>query len=77
MADDFIESSAVFAAMLAKHRGAKVVEASDLKLHLEKNWAMRLPGFGPTISRHFTQVPPDQHFQRLEKVRKSQRRDSK
>ncbi|KAI8872034.1 transcription initiation factor, partial [Ramicandelaber brevisporus] len=45
IADEFIESVAGFACELAKHRGSDRLEACDLKLHLERNWNIRVPGF--------------------------------
>jgi transcription initiation factor TFIID subunit TAF12 len=36
LADEFVETVAAGAALLAKHRGSNVVEAADLNLHLGK-----------------------------------------
>ena len=69
LVDDFIESTTTFAAKLAAHRGSNVLDASDVKLHLEKNWQIHVPGFGPDLSRNLQRAPTDAHEQRLKAVR--------
>ncbi|KAF8316361.1 hypothetical protein DL93DRAFT_2078089 [Clavulina sp. PMI_390] len=45
VASEFVESTTNFAARLARHRGAESLEVKDLQLHLEKQHAIRVPGF--------------------------------
>ena len=44
--DDFLEHVAAGSAALARHRGAAMLEASDVRLHVERVWNMPLPGHG-------------------------------
>ena len=44
--DDFLEHVAAGSAALAKHRGGALLEASDVRLHVERVWGMPLPGHG-------------------------------
>ena len=67
--DDFIESTTTFAAKLAAHRGSNVLDAADVKLHLEKNWQIHVPGFGPDSARQLRRPATDAHEQRVKAVR--------
>jgi transcription initiation factor TFIID subunit 12 len=44
--DDFLEHTTAGAAALAKHRGSDTLDASDVRLHVERVWGMQLPGHG-------------------------------
>lgn len=46
IANEFVEKVVSFSCQLAKHRHSDVLEAKDVQLHLERNWNMRIPGFG-------------------------------
>lgn len=77
LADQFVEEVTMVSCQLARHRGGDTLEPRDLKLCLEKNWDIRVPGYvvmsdaaakGGAVKR---QGPTDAHKQRVEKVRKS------
>eukprot|EP01112_Ceratiomyxa_fruticulosa_P005366 TRINITY_DN1599_c0_g1_i1.p1 TRINITY_DN1599_c0_g1~~TRINITY_DN1599_c0_g1_i1.p1 ORF type:complete len:239 (+),score=63.72 TRINITY_DN1599_c0_g1_i1:131-847(+) len=78
VADDFIESVTTFACNLAKHRGSTTLEVKDVVCHLERNWGIRIPGFGnvtgPGTSAEFKGkkvVVPEAHKQRINMVKRS------
>ena len=71
LVDDFIESTTTFAAKLAAHRGSTKLEANDVKLHLEKNWGIRVAGFGADSARNLQRPTPEQHEKRLQLIRKT------
>jgi len=71
IADDFIESLTNFGCMLAKHRKSDTLEAKDIQLHLEKNWSIRIPGFGSDEIKPLKKVIlTDAHKQRLALLKK-------
>lgn len=72
IADNFIESVTTFACQLAKHRKSQVLEAKDVLLHLERNWHMKIPGFGNDEYRQYRRPKVDDaHRERLAVVKKS------
>eukprot|EP00898_Chlorokybus_atmophyticus_P008757 jgi/Chlat1/8883/Chrsp92S08202 len=72
IADGFIETVTSFACALARHRRSETLEAKDLLLHLERNWQMRIPGFGGEDIRPYRKpTVNDAHRQRLAMVRRS------
>jgi transcription initiation factor TFIID subunit 12 len=56
LADDFVEDVATFACALARHRGAAAVEAKDVRLHLERSWAIHVPGGDGELRRPLPSV---------------------
>jgi histone H3/H4 len=75
LADQFVEEVTQVSCKLAKHRGGEQLEPRDLKLCLEKNWDIRVPGYA-LLSDNFKggakrPGPTDAHKQRAEKVRKT------
>eukprot|EP00168_Porphyra_purpurea_P007990 TRINITY_DN20026_c0_g1_i1.p1 TRINITY_DN20026_c0_g1~~TRINITY_DN20026_c0_g1_i1.p1 ORF type:complete len:140 (-),score=8.86 TRINITY_DN20026_c0_g1_i1:75-446(-) len=74
LAEDFIESVTTFACGLAKHRKSDTLEVKDLKLHLEREWNISIPGFpcDPAAVRRDTAT--DAHRQRLDSVMKDKER---
>ena len=72
MADDFIENVTQFACMIAKHRKAATLEVKDAQLHLERNWNIRVSGFGTDEVRGPKKASiSDAHKQRISLVKKS------
>jgi transcription initiation factor TFIID subunit 12 len=72
--DEFVESVTEFACRLAKHRKSKTLEARDLQLYLEKNWNIRVPGYGddPKPARRVAGNPAQSaHAARLQAIAKS------
>jgi len=71
--DDFIDSVTTFACSLAKHRNSTTLEVRDLMTHLERNWNIKIPGYGNAEnSRPFKrQMGSDGHKTRLALVKKS------
>merc|ERR1711916_261282 len=68
VADDFIESTTVLSSQLAKHRKSNVLEVQDLKLHLEKTWGLKVPGFGEDAVKAPATKPSTAHKQRLQAI---------
>jgi len=44
LADDFVESVASFACLLARHRQSNTIDVQDVRMFLEKHWHMHVPG---------------------------------
>ena len=63
MADEFVESVVGFASRLAKHRKSDTLEVKDVQLHLERNWNIRIPGFGSEDVRSVRRNLPTPSFQ--------------
>lgn len=55
--DEFVEGVTEMACRLAKHRKSRTLEARDVQLFLEKNWGIRVPGYGddPKTTRKVAQ----------------------
>eukprot|EP00281_Chroomonas_sp_CCMP1168_P028311 CAMPEP_0206248448 /NCGR_PEP_ID=MMETSP0047_2-20121206/20377_1 /ASSEMBLY_ACC=CAM_ASM_000192 /TAXON_ID=195065 /ORGANISM="Chroomonas mesostigmatica_cf, Strain CCMP1168" /LENGTH=153 /DNA_ID=CAMNT_0053674097 /DNA_START=33 /DNA_END=491 /DNA_ORIENTATION=+ len=51
IAEDFVENVTNFACLLAKHRNSSTLEVQDLRLHLEKNWGIKVPGYSAAAER--------------------------
>eukprot|EP00741_Cyanophora_paradoxa_P010735 tig00020538_g10377.t1 len=80
IADDFLSSVTAMACSLAKHRKSEILDVKDLKLHLEKNYNISVPGFTsslddirPTKKAAMT----DLHKQRLQAAKKAMSSSSK
>jgi transcription initiation factor TFIID subunit 12 len=72
MADDFIENVTHFACMIAKHRKSGTLEVKDAQLHLERNWNIRVSGFGTDEVRGPKKAAiSDAHKQRLALIKKA------
>lgn len=69
MAHDFIDNVAAFSGKIAKHRGSRTLEAQDIRVCLEKNYAM-FPHAGKAAVRQasITHVLPHTHLDKLSLV---------
>eukprot|EP00211_Chloroparvula_japonica_P009050 CAMPEP_0119130040 /NCGR_PEP_ID=MMETSP1310-20130426/7536_1 /TAXON_ID=464262 /ORGANISM="Genus nov. species nov., Strain RCC2339" /LENGTH=180 /DNA_ID=CAMNT_0007120507 /DNA_START=186 /DNA_END=728 /DNA_ORIENTATION=+ len=45
-AEDFVENVVQFACEVARSRSSDTLEVKDLHMHLDRNWNIRLPGYG-------------------------------
>eukprot|EP01137_Pigoraptor_chileana_P020992 Opistho-2@84127 len=73
--DDFIENVTTFACQLAKLRGSKRIEVRDIKLHLERNWDIKMVDIDPEEKEERPTkrvVPTDAYLEQL-RLAKSQR----
>eukprot|EP00184_Porphyridium_aerugineum_P007875 CAMPEP_0184692474 /NCGR_PEP_ID=MMETSP0313-20130426/943_1 /TAXON_ID=2792 /ORGANISM="Porphyridium aerugineum, Strain SAG 1380-2" /LENGTH=132 /DNA_ID=CAMNT_0027150309 /DNA_START=254 /DNA_END=652 /DNA_ORIENTATION=+ len=71
-AEEFVESVTEYACQLAKHRNSKTLEARDIQYHLEKNWNIRVPGYGDDPKPLKRNPPNPVHLQRMQQVQKAQ-----
>lgn len=72
MADDFIESTVSAACRLAKHRHSSSLDVRDVQLYLERNWNMKVPGFGAEEIRAYKRSSTTEaHKQRVAIIRKA------
>ncbi|XP_078486244.1 uncharacterized protein LOC144744809 [Ciona intestinalis] len=70
--DDFIENVVSASCELAKHRNSNTLEVKDLKLHLDKQWNISIPGYGSEDIKPFKKpTTADAHKQRLALIRKA------
>lgn len=73
--DEFVEGVTEMACRLARHRKSRTLEARDVQLFLEKNWAIRVPGYGddPRAARRPASVASREvHAARLAAIAKVQ-----
>lgn len=73
IADDFIESVVTSSCQLAKHRKSSTLEVKDVQLHLERNWNMRIPGFGTEDQIHNKSCATEAHKQRVAMIKKNKK----
>jgi len=73
--EDFIEQVTSSACNLAKHRNSNVLEVKDLVCLLERNWNIKIPGYGSattdTVKSYKRPFTSQAHQTRLSLVRKS------
>ncbi|KAL8278282.1 hypothetical protein RQP46_009314 [Phenoliferia psychrophenolica] len=77
VADEFIDSITRFGCQLAKHRKSDRLEVKDLALHLDRNYNIKIPGFGPEETRpsqNRRAIIPPGYQGRIAAVRESKRR---
>eukprot|EP01130_Rhizamoeba_saxonica_P003223 TRINITY_DN1379_c0_g1_i1.p1 TRINITY_DN1379_c0_g1~~TRINITY_DN1379_c0_g1_i1.p1 ORF type:complete len:160 (-),score=36.68 TRINITY_DN1379_c0_g1_i1:110-589(-) len=70
IADEFVESVLKAGTKLAKHRSSNVLEEKDIRLHLERYWNIRVPGYGSTGIRKKQRPPSQAHKQRMNAINK-------
>lgn len=71
-ADQFVDSVTDYACRLAKHRKSPTLDARDIQLHLEKNWDIRVPGYGDDPRPARRAAPTPVHQARLQAIARSQ-----
>lgn len=73
IADEFVESVTSFSCRIAKHRRSQKLEVKDLQFHLDHNWGIKVPGFGPDDSdKGPVRLPLNEaHRQRLQAVKRN------
>ncbi len=71
-AEQFVDSVTEFACRLAKHRKSRTLDARDVQLHLEKNWDIRVPGYGDDPRPARRAAPTPVHSARLQAIARSQ-----
>lgn len=70
VADEFIARVTSFACRLAKHRKAETIESSDVQMHLQNNWNIRIPGYSADAVRSIRRIAPTPSYnQKLAGVR--------
>jgi transcription initiation factor TFIID subunit TAF12 len=70
--DDFVEHCAAGAAALARHRGSDTLDASDVRLHVERVWNLPLPGHGgDDLHRAATASETQPHAARVAAIRRT------
>jgi len=73
--NDFLDETVSSSCVLAQHRKSNTLEVKDLKLHLEKSWNIRVPGFGSEeIKNNKKTVATEAHKQRLALIRKANKK---
>eukprot|EP00052_Salpingoeca_macrocollata_P025698 m.234234 g.234234 ORF g.234234 m.234234 type:complete len:186 (-) comp22470_c1_seq2:39-596(-) len=72
IANDFVERVVTASCQLAKHRGSSTLEVKDVKLHLERNWNIRVPGYHAEEVKQVRDIRGSdaQHKQRMALVQK-------
>ncbi|KAK9372123.1 transcription initiation factor TFIID subunit A-domain-containing protein [Lipomyces chichibuensis] len=62
LADQFVISVASFSCRLAKHRKSNTLNVNDVKLHLERNWNIKIPGYNGDEIRSVRRWNPTQSY---------------
>jgi transcription initiation factor TFIID subunit TAF12 len=68
MTSEFIKTVTNSACLLSKHRQSDVVEACDAQLIVEKNYNIKVPGFGIELSVDTVKKRKPKNEEHLEKV---------
>lgn len=72
IADEFVEEVLTASCHLAQHRQGDKVESRDVKLCLEKNWNIRVPGYMSSTDGKKRSQPTSNHKDKVDKVRRQQ-----
>ncbi|KAK6461377.1 transcription initiation factor TFIID subunit A-domain-containing protein [Scheffersomyces coipomensis] len=73
LADEFVTSVTGFACKLAKHRKMDKLDIRDFQLHLERNWALRVPGYALDEIKSVRKWQPNPEYkENVAKIEKSE-----
>mmetsp|Transcript_12012 Transcript_12012/g.36622 ORF Transcript_12012/g.36622 Transcript_12012/m.36622 type:complete len:133 (+) Transcript_12012:331-729(+) len=70
-AEGFVDGVTEFACRLAKNRKSKTLEAQDIQAYLERNWNMRVPGYGEDRRPMRKPTTSAAHNARLQMIQKA------
>jgi len=72
---DFVDDAVLSGCTLAQHRKSNTLDVKDIKLHLDKQWNIFVPGFGNDESKQNKKVQATEvHKQRMALIRKANKK---
>jgi transcription initiation factor TFIID subunit 12 len=73
LSEDFIDNVVSGSCSLAKHRRSQTLDVQDVKLYLNTQWDLQIPGFPVDDTKH-KKLAGEAHKQRLALIRKTLKR---